>query len=102
MNSEDGESGGAAGHRERLRSRFAQGGAEAMPDYELLEMTLFAALPRRDTKPLARALLSRFGTFAEVISAPRARLIEVKGVAKRSPIISRSWRRLPTAWPRPE
>jgi len=51
-----------------------------MPDYELLEMTLFAALPRRDTKPLAKALLARFGSFAEVISAPRARLMEVKGV----------------------
>ena len=53
-----------------------------MPDYELLEMTLFAALPRRDTKPLARALLARFGSFADVISAPRARLMEVKGVGE--------------------
>ncbi|MBA2588978.1 MAG: DNA repair protein RadC [Alphaproteobacteria bacterium] len=51
-----------------------------MPDYELLEMTLFAAVPRRDTKPLAKALLARFGTFAEVIAAPPARLMEVKGV----------------------
>lgn len=53
-----------------------------MPDYELLEFTLFAALPRRDTKPLAKALLARFGSFAEVISAPRARLMEVKGVGE--------------------
>ena len=53
-----------------------------MPDYELLEMTLFAALPRRDTKPLAKALLARFGSFAEVIAAPRARLMEVKGVGE--------------------
>ena len=82
MNSENGESGGTAGHRERLRSRFRDGGADAMPDYELLEMTLFAALPRRDTKPLARALLARFGSFADVISAPRARLMEVKGVGE--------------------
>ena len=52
---------GPAGHRERLRERFAKGGADAMPDYELLELTLFAALPRRDTKPLAKALLARFG-----------------------------------------
>jgi DNA repair protein RadC len=73
---------GTAGHRERLRARFVQGGAGAMPDYELLEMTLFAALPRRDTKPLAKALLARFGSFAEVISAPRARLLEVKGVGE--------------------
>ena len=53
-----------------------------MPDYELLELTLFAALPRRDTKPLAKALLARFGSFAEVIAAPRARLLEVKGVGE--------------------
>ena len=53
-----------------------------MPDYELLELTLFAALPRRDTKPLAKALLVRFGSFAEVIAAPRARLMEVKGVGE--------------------
>jgi DNA repair protein RadC len=53
-----------------------------MPDYELLEMTLFAAVPRRDTKPLAKALLARFGSFAEVIAAPPARLLEVKGVGE--------------------
>jgi DNA repair protein RadC len=68
-----------AGHRERLRSRFLKGGADALPDYELLEMALFAALPRRDTKPLARTLLARFGSFAEVIAAPRERLMEVRG-----------------------
>jgi DNA repair protein RadC len=73
---------GPAGHRERLRARFLKGGADAMPDYELLELTLFAALPRRDTKPLAKALLARFGSFAEVIAAPRARLLEVKGVGE--------------------
>ncbi len=53
-----------------------------MPDYELLELTLFAALPRRDTKPLAKALLARFGSFAEVIAAPRARLLEIQGVGE--------------------
>jgi DNA repair protein RadC len=73
---------GSEGHRERLRLRFLKGGADAMPDYELLELTLFAALPRRDTKPLAKALLARFGSFAEVIAAPRARLLEVKGVGE--------------------
>jgi DNA repair protein RadC len=82
MSPEDGEAGGTSGHRERLRARFLQGGADAMPDYELLEMTLFAALPRRDTKPLARALLARFGSFADVIAAPRARLLEVKGAGE--------------------
>ena len=53
-----------------------------MPDYELLELTLFAAMPRRDTKPLAKALLARFGSFAEVIAAPRERLLEVQGVGE--------------------
>ena len=51
---------GPAGHRERLRARFLKGGADALPDYELLELTLFAAIPRRDTKPLAKALLNAF------------------------------------------
>ncbi|HKU54534.1 MAG TPA: DNA repair protein RadC [Rhizomicrobium sp.] len=72
----------ADGHRERLRARFLKGGAGAMPDYELLELTLFAAIPRRDTKPLAKALLKRFGSFAEVIAAPRERLLEIPGVGE--------------------
>ena len=72
----------AAGHRERLRARFLKGGADAMPDYELLELALFAAIPRRDTKPLAKALLKRFGSFAEVIAAPRERLLEISGVGE--------------------
>ena len=62
--------------------RFLKGGADAMPDYELLELALFAAVPRRDTKPLAKALLARFGSFAEVIAAPAARLMEIKGVGE--------------------
>ena len=53
-----------------------------MPDYELLELTLFAVIPRRDTKPLAKALLARFGSFAEVIAAPLPRLLEIKGVGE--------------------
>lgn len=69
-----------AGHRERLRARFVKGGAAAMPDYELLELTLFAAVPRKDTKPLAKTLLARFGSFADVIAAPRERLLEIPGV----------------------
>jgi DNA repair protein RadC len=73
---------GTAGHRERLRARFLKGGADAMPDYELLELTLFAAVPRKDTKPLAKALMARFGSFAEVVAAPRTRLMEVAGVGE--------------------
>jgi DNA repair protein RadC len=68
------------GHRERLRRRFREGGAEALPDYELLELILFRAVQRRDTKPLAKALLARFGTFAEVLNAPEELLREVPGI----------------------
>lgn len=68
------------GHRERLRARFLEGGAGAMPDYELMELVLFAAIPRRDVKPLAKQLIAHFGSFADAIAAPRARLIEVDGV----------------------
>jgi len=68
------------GHRERLRERFYGAGPDALSDYELLEMALFAAIPRRDTKPLAKALLRKFGSFAEVVHAPVARLREVDGI----------------------
>ena len=72
------------GHRERLRERFHGAGPEALSDYELLEMALFPALPRRDTKPLAKALLKKFGSFAEVVHAPAARLREVEGIGEAS------------------
>jgi DNA repair protein RadC len=68
------------GHRERLRARFREAGAEALADYELLELVLFRAIPQKDVKPIAKALLEKFGSFAEVISAPRARLAEIAGV----------------------
>ena len=68
------------GHRERLRERFREAGPEALSDYELLEAVLFRALPRRDVKPLAKTLIATFGSFAEVISAPEARLEKIKGV----------------------
>lgn len=70
-----------ADHRKRLRSRFLQGGAEALPDYELLELILFRAIPRRDVKPLAHDLLLRFGDFNRVLTAPDHRLRAVPGVA---------------------
>ena len=69
-----------AGHRQRLRERFRKGGPEALPDYELLELVLFRALPRRDTKALAKRLIARFGSFAEVVNAPEPRLKEVNDV----------------------
>ena len=70
------------GHRERLRARFREAGPEALADYELLELVLFRAIPQRDVKPLAKALLHTFGSFAEVIAAPPARLREVPGVGE--------------------
>src|SRR5215475_7667751 len=72
------------GHRERLRERFFTAGPDALSDYELLEMALFSSLPRRDTKPLAKELLKKFGSFVEVIHAPVARLREVKGIGEAS------------------
>jgi DNA repair protein RadC len=68
------------GHRQRLRRRFREGGADALPDYELLELVLFRSSSRQDTKPIAKALLARFGSFPEVINAPRDLLLEVPGV----------------------
>ena len=69
-----------AGHRLRLKERFVNGGPDALPDYELLELVLFSAIPRRDTKPVAKRLIERFGSFTEVINAPSERLKEVTGI----------------------
>jgi DNA repair protein RadC len=71
-----------ADHRKRLRSRFMEGGAAALPDYEMLELLLFRAIPRQDVKPLARLLLETFGDFNRVISASPQRLMLVKGVGE--------------------
>ncbi len=70
------------GHRDRLRARFQEAGADALPDYELLELLLFRSIPQRDVKPLAKELIQRFGSFAEVLAAPVSRLTEVKGVGE--------------------
>jgi DNA repair protein RadC len=59
-----------------------KGGADAMPDCELLELVLFRALPRRDTKELAEQPIARFGSFAEVVNAPDQRLKEINGVGE--------------------
>jgi DNA repair protein RadC len=70
------------GHRDRLRARFSELGGDALPDYELLEIVLFRSIPRRDVKPIAKDLLRRFGSFAEVLAAPPALLSEVDGVGE--------------------
>lgn len=72
------------GHRDRLRARFAEGGIEALADYEILELYLFNSIPRRDIKPLAKDLINTFGSFAEVIAAPHERLIEIKGISEKT------------------
>lgn len=69
-----------AGHRQRLKDRFMAGGEEALAGYELLELILFNAIPRRDTKPLAKKLIARFGSFAGVVHATPQALREVSGV----------------------
>ena len=74
-------SAGTDGHRARLRSRLLTAGPDALADHEMLEIVLFA-LPRRDTKPLARALLERFGSFAGAIAAPLAELLAVDGLGE--------------------
>ncbi|MEM6383837.1 MAG: DNA repair protein RadC [Pseudomonadota bacterium] len=68
------------GHRERLRERFREAGAEALADYELLELLLFRSIPRRDTKQLAKQLIDRFGSLGAVLHAPVAQLCEVPGI----------------------
>ncbi|MFN7011744.1 MAG: RadC family protein [Allorhizobium sp.] len=70
------------GHRERLRARFRESGDSALADYEILELLLFRLIPRRDTKPIAKALIARFGTLAGVFGAQPALLQEVKGVGE--------------------
>jgi DNA repair protein RadC len=72
------------GHRMRLRERFHGAGPDALSDYELLEMVLFAARARGDVKPLAKMLIKAFGSFAEVMHAPEARLREVDGVGDKT------------------
>ncbi len=70
-------------HRSRLRQRFSEGGAAAVPDYELLELVLFRAIARQDVKPLAKCLLQEFGDFNRVLAAPIERLVGVRGVGTR-------------------
>jgi DNA repair protein RadC len=73
---------GADGHRARMRDRLLTAGPEALADHEMLEMILFLALPRRDTKPIARALLGKFGSFAGAIAAPPQELRGIEGLGE--------------------
>jgi len=73
---------GVEGHRDRMRARLLKAGPDALADHEMLEMVLFLALPRRDTKPLARALLDRFRSFAGVIAAPIPEMLAIDGMGE--------------------
>lgn len=73
---------GADGHRARMRDRLLKAGADALADHEMLEMVLFLALPRRDTKPIARALMARFGSFRAVISASVQEMLKTQGLGE--------------------
>jgi DNA repair protein RadC len=73
---------GTDGHRSRMRERLLRAGPEALADHEMIEMLLFLALPRRDTKPIARALLARFGSFANAIAAPLTELRGIEGLGE--------------------
>jgi DNA repair protein RadC len=72
------------GHRERLRQRFLKGGRSALPDYELLELLLTYVIPRRDTKPIAKALLRRYRSFNSVLGQTKDRLEAVEGVGEQT------------------
>lgn len=78
------------GHRDRLRQRFIQGGAEALADYELLELVLFMAIPRKDVKPLAKELIGAFGSYKNVLNAPHEKLASFKGLSETSAITLKS------------
>jgi DNA repair protein RadC len=73
---------GLDGHRARMRAKLLSAGADALADHELLEMVLFLAQPRRDTKPVARALITRFGSFAASIAAPLPDLLATEGLGE--------------------
>lgn len=69
-------------HRQRLRERLMLAGRASLQDYEMLELIMFRAIPRRDIKPLAKTLLAEFGSFSRVINAPEERLLEIKGIGQ--------------------
>ena len=78
------------GHRDRLRQRFVQGGPDALADYELLELVLFMAIPRKDVKPLAKALIAEFKDYKGVLNAPLSKLADFDGLSEISAIALKS------------
>ena len=70
------------GHRQRLKDRFLREGLDGFTDIQVLELLLFYAVPRRDTNPIAHALLERFGSLAKVLDAPVVKLTQVDGISE--------------------
>ena len=70
------------GHRERLRSKLLARGASSLDDYEVLEVLLMAFIPRRDVKPIAKALQARFGSLSAILAAPSRDLVQVPGIGE--------------------
>ena len=79
-----------AGHRDRLRKRFLDAGPGALADYEMLELMLFQAVPRKDTKPLAKELIDKFGSYRGVLRADTAALMDVKGMGEPGAVMFRA------------
>ena len=77
------------GHREKMRRRFLKGGLETFADHEALELLLFYAIPRRDTNPIAHALMERYGSLSAVLSAPVEDLKQVEGIGESAALLLR-------------
>jgi DNA repair protein RadC len=73
-----------AGHRDRLREKLTSAGGLALHDYELLELYLFRCIPRRDVKPIAKALIARFGDLGGVATAPIDQLVQIDGISAKT------------------
>ncbi|MDB2682898.1 DNA repair protein RadC [Alphaproteobacteria bacterium] len=74
------------GHRDRLRDRFTNNGPDALQDYELIELILFSAIPRKDVKPIAKDLIKTFGSLPEAMNASLDQLQTVKGISENTAI----------------
>jgi len=74
------------GHRNRLRTRLTKAGRTAFADHELLELLLTYAIPRKDTKQLAKKLIDRFGSFAAVFDQPKERLLQIEGIGTQTSV----------------